>query len=969
MDLLIFIKHFVAKAVMNFVLISISLLLIIKLFVTKAFMNLFKILFDLLIFIKHFVAKVVMNFLFISINLLLIIKLFVTKVVMNFFNILLDLLIFIKHFVAKVIINFVLISINLLLIIKLFVTKAFIDLFKILFNLLIFIKNFVAKVVMNFFKILLDLLIHLKVFVAKLVLTFVEITMSLCSKVVINLLIMSTKMWKFWSLNKLLGLMAFLILFYQIISVTISYSQFETVIDMKATSDLKHEPTITLCLKNDFEFSQRPQNVRHIEKVFHNPIICISKEYNGYTNCSKLTKIVESVTTLSQRCRSYFSQIFDNKSKDGFLSFLIDNNINVFSLIHQKKTPPHFARQKIEIRKSSINGIDYTRIVTKLLPFPYSTDCYDYENEENPVLNYKSREDCIVKHLEKKEFNECGCNKRWFYGYSRPQNLSNICLKSIECKFNAKSEMKSLNQICKNNCFNEYYMNVFDTQQIVKSLLVFNVSYLLPATTQKHEILFTYLPKMNLIEYLCSIGSLISMWFGFSVYDLVLIFAKESKRILLLLVSMKCRSFITAIVKFKEIISKVNEIFSSITIIVFSALMLIQIIAIISSYFDFETVTRFDVQQTKLIPNVMFGFAQIPNNLNKLYEIYPQMKQEIDKINESKDIKEYDSYAKQINYSKITKIYDKYMLRLLIDNRLNDFHRISQTNNCIKSCQIKFFDNLELKNCTSEFGINNIDLGMIVMMKRFDFSKLDKNKVEKITFQLDSSQDLEFALFYLAFNQIISRSFVLITPNAKTTATFSTFLTNKLRSNEINCIFEENQKDFSEDYFDFCRYDCIVDKVNQSCGCVPVYHVPFFFNKNFLKNNYKFCENCSVSLDKSKVSSIKDQCQEICKPLCNSLNFETKTQVSKHVSNKAILEIIPMKTPRIAYTETLKTDFDRLIYNCGGILGLWFGITPIKAVDLIQYIPKIYKNLINICATVFQFLITFWIRIKQNRED
>jgi hypothetical protein len=61
----------------------------------------------------------------------------------------------------------------------------------------------------------------------------------------------------------------------------------------------------------------------------------------------------------------------------------------------------------------------------------------------------------------------------------------------------------------------------------------------------------------------------------------------------------------------------------------------------------------------------------------------------------------------------------------------------------------------------------------------------------------------------------------------------------------------------------------------------------------------------------------------------------------------------------------LKTDFDQLIYNCGGILGLWFGITPIKAVNLIEYIPKIYRISMNVCETAFQFLIAFWIRIKQ----
>jgi hypothetical protein len=146
-----------------------------------------------------------------------------------------DLLIFIKHFVAKVVMNFVLISINLWLIIKPSVTKAFMNLFKTLLDLLIFIKHFVAKLVLNFF----------------------EITVNLCSKVgkaVMYLLIMSTKMWKFWSLNKFIRLIAFLTLIYQMISVTISYSEFETVIDMKAISHLKHEPTITLCLKNNFEF-------------------------------------------------------------------------------------------------------------------------------------------------------------------------------------------------------------------------------------------------------------------------------------------------------------------------------------------------------------------------------------------------------------------------------------------------------------------------------------------------------------------------------------------------------------------------------------------------------------------------------------------------------------------------------------------------------------------------------------------
>jgi hypothetical protein len=145
------------------------------------------------------------------------------------------------------------------------------------------------------------------------------------------------------------------------ISVTISYSEFESVIDMKAISNLEKEPTFTKGLKNHFQFPERAHSFAN-ERLFHNPIGC-QYTVNGKTkslNCSKFTKIVESVTTLSQRCRSYSSQLLDNKSMPSLkeFNFMIDSKINVFGLLHQKKTPPHFERQKIEISKSNFHLID-----------------------------------------------------------------------------------------------------------------------------------------------------------------------------------------------------------------------------------------------------------------------------------------------------------------------------------------------------------------------------------------------------------------------------------------------------------------------------------------------------------------------------------------------------------------------------------------------------------------------------------
>ncbi len=83
---------------------------------------------------------------------------------------------------------------------------------------------------------------------------------------------------------------------------------------------------------------------------------------------------------------------------------------------------------------------------------------------------------------------------------------------------------------------------------------------------------------MNFVEYLCSVGGLISMWFGFIVYELVVIFAEESKIFILLFGEMNYEIVKLAIMKFKAIISsKVDQILSKIAIIVFSVLMLFQL--------------------------------------------------------------------------------------------------------------------------------------------------------------------------------------------------------------------------------------------------------------------------------------------------------------------------------------------------------------------------------------------------------
>jgi hypothetical protein len=192
-----------------------------------------------------------------------------------------------------------------------------------------------------------------------------------------------------WSLYKFGRVITFLLLFYQIISVTISYLEYETVIDMKVVSDIQQRPAFTFCLYSGREFPKRTRNPV-MEQKFGQPFGCYLLHLLHFNitkrklKCSEISKLVESVTSFSPRCLSIFSHLLDEKfspSNRMLFQVMFDNTIKIFALIHQSGTPPHFARNKIEVINLSFNQLDFSSISTKLLPFPHSTDCYNYARE------------------------------------------------------------------------------------------------------------------------------------------------------------------------------------------------------------------------------------------------------------------------------------------------------------------------------------------------------------------------------------------------------------------------------------------------------------------------------------------------------------------------------------------------------------------------------------------------------------
>jgi hypothetical protein len=102
----------------------------------------------------------------------------------------------------------------------------------------------------------------------------------------------------------------------------------------------------------------------------------------------------------------------------GGIDINIKTDFDFFAMIHWHSTPPHLYTNKLEIAKWDQSYFRFSFIEEILMPYPYETDCQEYYNE----TELYSKEDCIVKYYQRKEFEKCGCNRKWIY--YNPENMT-----------------------------------------------------------------------------------------------------------------------------------------------------------------------------------------------------------------------------------------------------------------------------------------------------------------------------------------------------------------------------------------------------------------------------------------------------------------------------------------------------------------------------------------------------------------
>ncbi len=73
----------------------------------------------------------------------------------------------------------------------------------------------------------------------------------------------------------------------------------------------------------------------------------------------------------------------------------------------------------------------------------------------------------------------------------------------------------------------------------------------------------------------------------------------------------------------------------------------------------------------------------------------------------------------------------------------------------------------------------------------------------------------------------------------------------------------------------------------------------FYFNRDLLRNSYRFCDTSKFIPNKNNSSKILiemyEKCKKNCKPKCKQINFDINIVVEKHFLNETILEFIQKK--------------------------------------------------------------------------
>ena len=107
---------------------------------------------------------------------------------------------------------------------------------------------------------------------------------------------------------------------------------------------------------------------------------------------------------------------------------------------------------------------------------------------------------------------------------------------------------------------------------------------------------------------------------------------------------------------------------------------------------------------------------------------------------------------------------------------------------------------------------------------------------------------------------------------------------------------------------------------------------------------------CNNIFNYTIIADIRSDCRLECKPDCRFDSFDlfVHSEVENSLLNESRFILFPSEKPFIKYIYTPKMDINQLVYDLGGIIALWFGLSAysiiMKSLKIIHFGINEAKN-------------------------
>ena len=608
---------------------------------------------------------------------------------------------------------------------------------------------------------------------------------------------------------------------------------------------------------------------------------------------------------------------------------------------HPDNVPSHFGINffmNSKQQKVTLYNVQSEYSINQLLLSPFKHDCHDYSS---PTSKFKSREYCYLDVMSKLELKYCKVNKYWKVKQEYEKNVTQ-CI---------KPDFTLLNKFCKINCLDISIVYTFVKNDVK---IYFPENYF-PLTiiyndNNKRRLYLEYSPKFTRMELLSTLGGLLGMWLGLSIDNVIVI-----------LFEITFKLFLKLQIKFINFYrTKIRPIFKFIIVL----LLIFNLKQLCNEFLSGHTITKFTIINEIDWPDF---------NIHKYFNSY------INKECEHKFnylVKNYSNINEIMykNYPELSNSYEPafqtvFLREIILEYgyeyfRKNIFPEIDKITCTIIDLNENFID------CKNIFKIV-LQINQVGFYLKFKFQKaslyqnINVNQIRKIRV-IQNVQDCFSKKILIRGN---NKNKYLFNFNQGTDISMKfqkVILLNSVTSlNNVKCISMIENKSYNlDDCWMIFTKDFLINILK--FDCMPRDMVDFYVDDlKILKN--KFCSS-NQTLSPYLTKYFHELRHKFC-PLTCKTEFVTVDFGRKAHLDKIKINMIPKSNFKPIFTHHLSMDYNNLIYDLGGTIGMWIGWSALTIPIYIYEIfnksnyQKIRNFIIIIITILFIKLQLFWTKL------